>query len=86
VLGLHIGSGSKMADVSPYAPPCGVHRADVHRRAVSLTEWLVSGNLSRFPNLKIVYSESQIGWMPFVLDRLDKVWEHSEYAASTRSF
>ena len=47
---------------------------------VSLTEWLVSGNLVRFPKLKIVYSESQIGWMPFVLDRLDKVWEHRAYA------
>ena len=34
----------------------------------------------RFPRLKIVYSEAQIGWMPFVLDRLDKVWEHAEYA------
>ncbi len=40
----------------------------------------MSGNLARFPNLKLAYSESQIGWMPFVLDRVDKVWEHAEYA------
>ena len=46
----------------------------------SLVDWLTSGNLVRFPRLKIVYSEAQIGWMPFVLDRLDKVWEHAEYA------
>jgi predicted TIM-barrel fold metal-dependent hydrolase len=80
VLGLHIGSGSKMADVSPYAPRAASTALTFTAAQVSMTEWLVSGNLIRFPNIKIVYSESQIGWMPFVLDRLDKVWEHREYA------
>jgi predicted TIM-barrel fold metal-dependent hydrolase len=34
----------------------------------------------RFPNLKIAYSESQIGWIPFILERLDNVFHHSTYA------
>jgi predicted TIM-barrel fold metal-dependent hydrolase len=80
VLGLHIGSGSKMADVSPWAPRAANTALTFSVAQTSLVEWLVSGNLIRFPNLKIVYSESQIGWMPFILERLDKVWEHAEYA------
>ena len=47
---------------------------------LSMVEWLVSGNLVRFPKLKLAYSESQIGWMPFIIDRLDKVFHHSAYA------
>lgn len=80
VLGLHIGSGSKMADVSPWAPRAANTALTFTAAQTSLVEWLLSGNLVRFPRLRIVYSESQIGWMPFVLERLDKVWEHAEYA------
>ena len=43
--------------------------------AMSLTDWLMSGVFERFPNLTIAYSEGQIGWIPYVLERADKVWE-----------
>jgi predicted TIM-barrel fold metal-dependent hydrolase len=29
----------------------------------------------RFPQLKILYAECQIGWIPYLLERLDDVWE-----------
>jgi hypothetical protein len=77
---MHIGSGSKMADVSPFAPRAANTVMTFSMAQLSLVEWLLSGNLVRFPKLKIAYSESQIGWMPFILDRLDKVFEHREYA------
>ena len=77
---MHIGSGSKMADVSPWAPRAANTALTFTAAQTSLVEWLVSGNLQRFPDLKLVYSESQVGWMPFVLERVDKVWEHREYA------
>ena len=80
VLGLHIGSGSKMAELAPWAPRAANTALTFANAQTSLVDWLCSGNLVRFPRLKIVYSEAQIGWMPFVLDRLDKVWEHAEYA------
>jgi hypothetical protein len=35
----------------------------------------VSGTLHRFPTLRLAYSEAQVGWMPYVLERADKVWE-----------
>ena len=42
--------------------------------AMSLTDFLMSGVLERFPTLELAYSEGQIGWIPYVLDRADKVW------------
>ena len=37
----------------------------------SMTDWLFSGKLVQFPNLKLAYSEGQIGWIPYVLERAD---------------
>ena len=36
---------------------------------------MFSGLFVRFPDLKIAYSEGQIGWVPYVLERADDVWE-----------
>jgi predicted TIM-barrel fold metal-dependent hydrolase len=80
VICMHIGSGSKMADVSPFAPRAANTVMTFSMAQLSLVEWLVSGHLARFPTLKLAYSESQIGWIPYVLERLDKVFEHREYA------
>ncbi|MET1049482.1 MAG: amidohydrolase family protein, partial [Acidimicrobiales bacterium] len=37
-------------------------------------DWVFSGTLQRFPELTIAYAESQVGWMPFQLERMDAVW------------
>jgi predicted TIM-barrel fold metal-dependent hydrolase len=29
----------------------------------------------RIPDLKVAYSEGQIGWIPYILERADRVWE-----------
>jgi predicted TIM-barrel fold metal-dependent hydrolase len=43
----------------------------------SLSDFLFSGVLVRFPELKLAYSEGQIGWIPYILERADDVWrEH----------
>jgi predicted TIM-barrel fold metal-dependent hydrolase len=80
VLCMHIGSGSRMAETSPFAPRAANTALTFSMAQQSLVEWLVSGVLVRFPELKIAYSESQIGWMPFILERLDKVFTHAAYA------
>jgi predicted TIM-barrel fold metal-dependent hydrolase len=74
VLAMHVGSGSRVAEVSPWAPQAAGTTLLFEPAMVSFIEWLVSGNLQRFPNLKILYSESQIGWIPYVLDRVDALW------------
>jgi hypothetical protein len=42
---------------------------------MSLTDFLMSGVFERHPKLVVAYSEGQIGWIPYVLERADKVWE-----------
>jgi len=42
--------------------------------ALSFTDWLLSGTLVRFPGLKLAFAEGQVGWLPYVLDRIDVMW------------
>ena len=44
----------------------------------SLADWLFSRKLIEFPKLKIAYSEGQIGWIPYALERADTVWEQHD--------
>jgi predicted TIM-barrel fold metal-dependent hydrolase len=41
--------------------------------AESLGFWLVAGMLERFPELQVVLVEAGLGWLPYFLDRLDRV-------------
>jgi predicted TIM-barrel fold metal-dependent hydrolase len=44
----------------------------------SLADWLFSGKLIKFPKLKLAYSEGQIGWIPYALERADTVWDQHD--------
>jgi len=75
---MHIGSGSKMPTTSADAPQ-GVGTALTSMNAyMAMADWLLSGALVRFPRLKIAFSESQVGWMPFLMERLDRVFTNSK--------
>ena len=47
----------------------------VRQQPLSMIDFLYSGVLVRYPGLKLLYAEAQIGWIPYVLDRVDDVWE-----------
>ena len=50
----------------------------------SLIDYVFSGTLARFPELTIAYSEGQVGWMPYVIERMDKLWhERSDNSFGT---
>ena len=77
VVNMHIGSSSKMPSTSADAPPA-VGSTLTHTNATfSMVDFLFSGVLVRFPDLKLAYSEGQIGWIPYILERADKVWEEN---------
>ena len=40
----------------------------------SMLDYIFSGTMERFPDLVIAYSEGQVGWMPYVIERADKLW------------
>ena len=77
VICMHSGSGSKMPSTSTDAPPA-VGSTLTHTNATfSLVDFLFSGVFVRFPELKVAYSEGQIGWIPYILERADTVWEEN---------
>lgn len=43
--------------------------------ATLLTSLIFGGVLERYPHLRVVIGESGIGWIPYVLDRMDLEWE-----------
>jgi predicted TIM-barrel fold metal-dependent hydrolase len=74
-INMHIGSSSKMPSTSVDAPAAVGSTLTFGNAMSSMTDWLFSGKLVKFPDLKIAYSEGQIGWIPYILERADKVWE-----------
>jgi predicted TIM-barrel fold metal-dependent hydrolase len=76
-INMHIGSSSRMPSTSPDAPIAVNVLLTFNNAMASLADWLFSGILERHPNLKLAYSEGQIGWLPYALERADDVWlEH----------
>ena len=77
VVNMHIGSSSKMPSTSPDAPPMVGSTMTFANCMMSMVDFLMSGVLVRFPNVKLSYAEGQLGWIPYILERADKVWEHN---------
>ena len=85
VINMHIGSSSKLPATSPDAPTLVTVALTHENSAHALVDWLLSGALVRHPDLRICLSEGQAGWMPFVLERLDSIWERgTEYEKDIR--
>jgi predicted TIM-barrel fold metal-dependent hydrolase len=80
---LHIGSGTKMPSTSSDAPLGVTVTIGFGNCLNSLADWLFSGKLEQFPNLRLMYAESQIGWIPYLLERADDVWtQHKAWVAT----
>ena len=77
VICMHIGSGSKMPSTSPDAPPAVGSTLTFANCCFSMVDWLMSGHFTQFPDLKVAYSEGQIGWIPYILERADVVWREN---------
>jgi hypothetical protein len=75
---MHIGSSSTNPSASPDAPGGVGGTLAFNNSMASLADWLFSGKLIEFPKLKLAYSEGQIGWIPYALERADTVWEHHD--------
>ena len=81
VVCMHIGSSSRMPATSGDAPVAVAASLSFNNAMASLADWLFSGRLVKFPRLKLAYSEGQIGWLPYALERMDDVWlEHRAWA------
>ena len=75
VICMHIGSSSKMPSTSPDAPFSVSSTITFANAMGSMCDYILSGIFVRFPKLRIAYAEGQVGWMPYVVERMDKIWE-----------
>lgn len=73
-LSMHIGSSPRIPTTSKDAPYMMTSIIMFIDSMTSALDFLLAGVFERFPNLKIAYSEGQIGWLPYAVRRADKVW------------
>ncbi|MBO0729387.1 MAG: amidohydrolase family protein [Acidimicrobiaceae bacterium] len=72
---MHFGSSSFVIDTTSPDAPRIVHTVSTPLNSMSaLIDWLLSGVFERFPGLQVVFSESYVGWIPFVVQHADRHW------------
>jgi predicted TIM-barrel fold metal-dependent hydrolase len=77
VVCLHNGSSSWTAARSPGAPLELYTSLFPVNALVTAADWLWAKVPTRFPKIKIAFSEGGISWVPMLIDRIDYVLEHS---------
>ncbi len=82
VINMHIGSSSRMPTTSPDAPFIVSSILTFQNAMGSMVDYIMAGVFDRYPNLRIAYSEGQAGWVPYVLERADKLWEERKGATT----
>jgi predicted TIM-barrel fold metal-dependent hydrolase len=73
-ISMHIGSSPRIPTTAPDAPYMMTSIIMFIDSMTSALDFVLAGVFERFPNLKIAYSEGQIGWLPYAIRRADKVW------------
>ena len=73
-ISMHIGSSGKIPRTSADSPYMITSILMFVDSMTSALDYLLAGVFERYPDLKIAYSEGQIGWLPYVIRRADKVW------------
>ncbi len=71
VITMHIGSGTRTVRPADDCPTIVTAAMISANSAASMIDFLFSGVLHRYPRLKLMYAESQIGWIPYYLERAD---------------
>jgi predicted TIM-barrel fold metal-dependent hydrolase len=78
VICMHIGSASRLTTTADDAPPAAQAALLTVNSQLCLTDWILSAALVRFPGVRLAFSESQIGWMPYLLQRLDIMFKQHQ--------
>jgi hypothetical protein len=72
---IHIGSSSRPRQTSPDAPFFVPLILTPTNAEATLVDWLFSGIWVRYPALNVCLSEGGIGWMPYILERAEHMFE-----------
>ncbi|HTL85160.1 MAG TPA: amidohydrolase family protein, partial [Acidimicrobiia bacterium] len=77
VVCLHNGSSQWTAARSPGAPLALYTSLFPVNALVTAADWLWAKIPTRFPNIKVAFSEGGISWVPMLIDRVAYVLDHS---------
>jgi predicted TIM-barrel fold metal-dependent hydrolase len=82
---IHVGSSSRVITTSDDAPRVAGVINFGSNTALSLTDWLLSGTLQRFARLRVIFAEGQLGWLPYLMNRIEVMWRERKAAHEVRS-
>jgi len=71
---MHIGSSSRLLTTSPDAPATVLVSLIGLNSMMTAVDWLMGGILERFEGLSVILSEGGAGWIPYMLERMDKAF------------
>lgn len=80
---MHFGSGGIKTALSDDAPMAAWTSIMGSTLSHSMVDLCFSPVFHGHPKLKVVYSEGQIGWMPFFVQRMDQVWSRYRWFRPT---
>jgi predicted TIM-barrel fold metal-dependent hydrolase len=80
VVSIHVGSSSEIRSVSKDAPLVSSVTFIALTALDTLIDWMWSGNLIRYPDLKLCLSESGVSWVPTVLERIRRDVDRQQWA------
>jgi predicted TIM-barrel fold metal-dependent hydrolase len=78
VINMHIGSSGMLTTTSKDAPGGTVSIVNAINTIKAFTDWMTSGQLAKHPELRIAFSEGQVGWIPYYIERITSLWERDE--------
>ena len=80
VVNLHVGSSSSTIVPSTDSAPAVLGALFPISGMATAADWLFSGILLRFPDLKIALSEGGFGWVPMLIDRIEHMARQLDYS------
>ena len=76
VVCMHIGSSSQIAMTSDEAPFGVSHSYGATRTMGAALDLVFSSVFSKFPTFTVALSEGGIGWIPYLMDKMDNHYSH----------
>ena len=71
----HVGTSGATPVTGPDMPPAVSMCMVASNSMGAMLDLMYSGTFVKFPNLKVVLSEGGVGWMPYTMERADRMWE-----------
>ena len=75
----HIGSSGTEVVTSPDAPVESVYSLSPVNLIEAATDLVWSPMFRKFPELRVALSEGGIGWVPYFLERVDYIYDHTQH-------